>query len=205
MVTPMPKNKLDLQFPLYPVFILCLAFILLLLTLSPYIRTTHLAGPAATPTPAPQSLPSITATLPASSPTFSTYSDNKLKIQISYPDNWAVNASPPTDGIINFDAPDGSSLNINVTKTTYSQITDYLANTKTNRTVVSSESLESAGYQAVQRTEKNTSANLTTLVTYFLHQNRVYAIEIMPVMEVNQVSADQITLYNQILSSIKFL
>jgi len=205
MVTPMPKNKLDLQFPLYPVFILCLAFILLLLTLSPYIRTARLAGPPATPTPTPQPSLAITPTLPASSATFSTYSDNKLKIKISYPDNWAVNASPATDGIINLDAPDGSSLNITVTKTAYSQITDYLANTKTNHTVISSESLQSAGYQAIQRTEKNTSANLTTLVTYFLHKNQIYAIEIMPVMEVNQVSTDQVTLYNQILSTIKFL
>jgi hypothetical protein len=187
------KSKLDLHFPLFPVFILCFAFTLLLLTLSPYFRQ-YQSTVSTTPTPVPNPTISTSLPLPTSSPIFSQFTDSRQKIAISYPNNWAVNASPPAENEINFNAPDGSSLRISVIKTNNLKSTE----------ITNSVAVNYGGFPAFQKSEKYDTAQITTLVTYFLRPNQVYKVEIVPTMDQSEISDAQKALYDQMLSTIKF-
>jgi hypothetical protein len=214
----MPQQKADLQFPLLPVFILCFAFILLLITLSPYYRTN--SSPVVS-TPTPEAKPQISkapltpAALPTNSPLWQTYLDTHFGFEIKHPGNWATNPTPAEQpGEISFSAPDGSGLDVIIISDSSKTVADYLVSTdkksltafegQPSKTILTSKKITVAGTPAVQRNERLLAAGFTTTVTYLKKNDRIIIIEALPGLSSDDITSEERAMYDQILSSFKF-
>ena len=161
----------------------------------------------------PNILPSITPT-PSTSQDTETFKDELGRYQIQIPKDWKyIEHSSNFQDTNQFQAPDGSSLQISILDSNVTGLSVYLAKqdevNKTSwegqpgRKVISTKKTTLLGLPAVERVEEWSAAGFQVVSTYFLVNNTVYQFTVQPGSEGDYRKTETLLAYRSILDSFE--